>query len=481
MVERIERRAPRGAAPLSFALVREALGPPEVEGAAGEFATVSTDSRDLEPGCLFVALRGERHDGNAFTGEAVRAGVGGVVSERPPPEDLPTGVAWWRVADGLMALQRLAFAHRRTMPARIVCVTGSNGKTATKELIAAVLEQDFSVARTAGNRNNQIGLPLSLLELRPSDGWGVFEIGTNRPGEIARLAAVAQPEIGVITNVAPSHLEGLASLEGVVREKTDLAAALGRQGTLVYGGDGDLLRGAVAAFSCDKISFGMDPGNDVHPEAWELDSGGRPSFSVAGIGRLRLRLVGPASIRNALAAIAVGKLAGIEPARVRRALESAEPLPLRLEVLRAGGITVIQDCYNANPESVREGIETLRALGGRGARVAVLGGMRELGREAEYLHYTLGRELGREPVDLLIVFGEEAVALARGYQAATDSAVFLFNDRSSLVRFLSVRVSPPATVLFKASRGIALDEAVREYVAGLGGDGAALHAVEGVV
>ena len=465
--------ASRGGGPeLPAALVREALGPPAVAGRAQAFAGVSTDSRALAPGSLFVALRGERHDGNVFTAAAVRAGAVGVVAEVDPPADHPPHVAWWRVSDGVEGLQRLAYAHRARSAARVVCVTGSNGKTGTKELVADVLATRWRVCRTRGNWNNQIGLPLSLLQLAPGDAWGVFEIGTNQPGEIARLAALAGPEIGVITNVAASHLAGLRSLEGVVREKTDLAAALGREGTLVYGGDGPLLRGAVTAFACRKVSFGIDPASDVHPERWTLDERGRPVFAVAGapgagLGEIRLRLAGLTNVLNALAAVAVGRLAGLEPGEIRRGLEAAEPLPLRLEVTQVGRMTVIQDCYNANPDSVRQGIETLRALRQPGRRVAVLGAMRELGEQAERLHYELGRELASRPLDLLLVYGEEALALARGYQSATAAPVHFFAEDGALVRFLERRVPPPAAVLFKASRGVALDGAAQAYLAEL--------------
>jgi UDP-N-acetylmuramoyl-tripeptide--D-alanyl-D-alanine ligase len=465
---------------IPVSLVQEALGPTNTTTDVAEFAGVSIDSRKVRPGELFFGIRGERHDGSAFAADAMRAGAAGVVAEGPAPPGHPPHVPWWDVEDGVRALQRLAFAHRRRMGARVVCVTGSNGKTSTKEVVAAVLATRFEVCRTWGNLNNQVGLPLSLLELHPRHEWAVFELGTNQPGEIARLAALAQPEIGVITNVSASHLEGLSSLEGVVREKTDLAAALGGEGTLVYGGDGELLRSAVQAFSCAKVSFGIGSDNDVHPVTWELDSTGRPRFTVSAspagevaarnlqvdveLGEVRLPLLGVIGLLNALVAVAVGRLAGLEPREIHGGLESAPILPLRLEVQRAAGVTVIQDCYNANPESVRRGVETLRTMGVGGARVAVLGGMRELGAEAEPLHYQLGRELAREPLDLLLVYGEDALALARGYQSATGAPVFFFRDYASLVRFLQDRVSAPATVLFKASRGVALDEAAREYL-----------------
>ncbi|MBA2566003.1 MAG: UDP-N-acetylmuramoyl-tripeptide--D-alanyl-D-alanine ligase [Gemmatimonadetes bacterium] len=446
--------------------VSDALGEPVLRGSVQAFSGISIDSRTVGLGELFFALRGERQDGNAFVARAVEAGAAGVVAAIAPPPDV-AGCWWWPAPEGVAALQRLALAHRLTMPARVVCVTGSNGKTSTKELIAAVLATAHAIVRTPGNLNSQVGLPLSLLRLRPDHAWGVFEVGTSTPGEIATLAAVARPDVGVITNVAPSHLEGLSSIEGVIREKTDLAAALGRRGTLVYGGDGELLRSAVAAFSCDRVSFGLAESNDVHPTHWELDEGGRPVFDVAGAGEIRLRLVGLPNLLNALAAIAVGRLAGLAPAQIRRGLESAEPLSLRLEVARAGGVTVIRDCYNANPDSMRSGVETLRSIAGGGTRVAVLGGMRELGRESEGLHYALGRELGERPVDLLLIFGDEAVPLARGYQATTDAPVHFFRDDAALVRFLGERVAAPATVLFKASRGVALDGAARAYLVGL--------------
>ncbi len=470
MIEPASRPDPR---PLPASRVREALGQPATPGNAETFAGVGIDSRAVRRGCLFVGLRGERHDGSAFGAAAARAGAAGVVATSAPPADLPPGVAWWMVEDGLAALHRIAFAHRSAVSPRILCVTGSNGKTATKELVASVLAQAFPVVHTPGNLNSLVGLPLSLLELGPEHAWGVLEIGTNRAGEIARLAALARPDVGIITNVGPSHLEGLGSVEGVLKEKTDLAAALGREGTLIYGGDGERLRGAVQAFSCAKVSFGMRAGNDVHPEWAELDADGHPVFEVAGLGRVRLRLVGLPNLLNALAAIAVGRLAGLPPAAIRRGLEAVEPMPLRMDVSRVGGVTVIQDCYKADPDSMLRGVETLRALAREGRRVAVLGAMRELGGEAQRLHYELGRELAREPLDLLVVYGDEAVPIARGYQSGTGAPVFLFRDYGRLVRFLEERVQPPASVLFKASRGIALEHAARAYLGDLSARGAA--------
>ncbi|HEY7531032.1 MAG TPA: UDP-N-acetylmuramoyl-tripeptide--D-alanyl-D-alanine ligase [Gemmatimonadota bacterium] len=452
--------------------VVEALGAPAAAPAASAFVGVDTDSRAVRTGSLFVGVRGERFDGGAFAAEAVRAGAAAAVAEREPPRDLPPGAGWWVVPGGLDALQRLARVHRAAAPARVVCVTGSNGKTGTKELVGSVLARRFEVARTRGNLNNQVGLPLSLLDLEPRHEWGVFEIATSRPGEIARLTELCRPEIGVITNVAASHLEGLGSLEGVLREKTALAAGLGRDGALVYGGDDAPLREAVRAFPCRRVSFGTGPGNDVHPDAWGLDDEGRPVFRVAGLGEVRLRLVGLPSLLNALAAVAVGRLAGLDAAEIRAGLEAAAPLPLRLEVSRAAGVTVIQDCYNANPDSMRRGVETLRALGGRGARVAVLGAMRELGREAEALHYGLGRDLAADPLDLLVVVGEETVPLARGYQSATDAPVHFVEAGAGVAELLRTHVAAPAAVLFKASRGPALETAAEAYLAALRGEAA---------
>jgi UDP-N-acetylmuramoyl-tripeptide--D-alanyl-D-alanine ligase len=270
-------------------------------------------------------------------------------------------------------------------------------------------------------------------------------------------------------------------VEGVLKEKTDLAAALGGEGTLVYGGDGERLRSAVQAFSCPKVSFGLHVENDVHPEWAELDEEGRPVFEVAGLGRVQLQLVGLPNLLNALAAIVVGRLAGLPPGAIRRGLEAVRPMPLRMDVTRVAGVTVIQDCYKADPDSMLWGVETLRAVGREGRRVAVLGGMRELGREAQRLHYELGRELAREPLDLLVVYGDEAVPIARGYQSGTGAPVFLFRDYGRLVRFLEERVQAPASVLFKASRGVALEQAARAYLGELGvdalGDGSGVAGV----
>jgi UDP-N-acetylmuramoyl-tripeptide--D-alanyl-D-alanine ligase len=445
---------------LTVADVTAALGRSPERAAAPEeaFAGIAIDSRRIRPGELFVGLRGERFDGSAFLADAVRAGATGAVGE-DRSFDGRDGIAFWPVADGRAALQALAAHHRAGLAVRVVGVTGSNGKTTVKELIAAVLSQRFSTSRTHGNLNNQIGVPLTLLEIEQHHAWAVVEMGMNQPGEIAPLAAIARPEIGVITNVAASHLEGLGTLEAILEEKLALGRALAREELLVYGGDQPLLARAARALSCRTISYGLDPANDVAPERWELDEDGRGRFVLDG-KTYRLRLTGKHNVVNALAAVVVGREAGLGSAEIAVGLAEVDALPLRMQLERWGDVVALVDCYNANPESVLSAAATLSTIAGARRRIVVLGEMLELGPDAPVLHEEVGRELALAgSVDLVVSVGGGAAPIAEGAARAGLRAE-RFYDHASAVRWLVDRLVPGDAVLFKASRGAALETVV---------------------
>ncbi|HEY7471853.1 MAG TPA: UDP-N-acetylmuramoyl-tripeptide--D-alanyl-D-alanine ligase [Gemmatimonadota bacterium] len=423
-----------------------------------EFARVTIDSRRVAAGDLFVALRGERHDGNRFAAAAVEAGAAGVVGEDRPFKGRGE-IAFWPVTDGRAALQELAAFHRRRLDVRVVGVTGSNGKTTTKELIASVLAQGYPTARTRGNLNNQIGVPLTLLEIDPEHRWAVIEMGMNQPGEIAPLARIAAPDIAVITNVAASHLEGLGSIEAVLHEKLDLARALRPEGLLVYHGDQPMLREAAAGLACRRLSYGLHPSNDLAPDEWSLDEDGRGTFRLDG-RTFRLRLTGKHNIVNALAAVAVGREAGLPVGAIAGGVAEPDALPLRMQLERWGEVVALVDCYNANPDSVVSAAATLSTLAGARRRIAVLGEMLELGPTSGEWHEWVGRELAKGAVDLVVTVGPGAARIAKGAEAAGLSTR-RFDSRREAEEWLVENVVTGDAILFKASRGAELETIVK--------------------
>jgi len=440
--------------------VAAALGRPPAHApdSRAVFERVSIDSRRVRDHDLFVAIRGERHDGNAFLCAAVRAGATGAVGE---DREFPgrERIAFWPTDDGRRALQSLAGFHRRRLDVEVVAVTGSNGKTTTKELVAAALSQGWPTARTKGNLNNQVGVPLTLFEIEPDHRWAVVELGMNRPGEIAPLARISRPGIGIVTNVAASHLEGLGTIADVLDEKMELARALGPDDLLVYGGDQRIVREVAEGLPCRTISYGLEPHNDLVPERWDLDEEGRGRFVLDG-RTFRLRLAGAHNILNALAAVAVAREAGLDDGRIARGLADPGGLPMRMQLERWGEVVALVDCYNANPESVVSAALTLKSLTDVRRRVAVLGEMLELGDEAAAFHDRVGRELAlREAVDLVVTVGEGASAIADG-AAAEGVDVARFTDHESAVAWLAEHLAPGDAVLFKASRGVALEHVV---------------------
>ncbi len=445
-------------APFTAAEVTAALGAPpdHLPDGAVAFARVGIDSRRTAPGDLFVAIRGDNHDGHDWLADAVSAGAAGVVVEEDREFAGRDRVARWRTDDGRRALQALAAHHRRRLPVRVVGITGSNGKTTTKELVAAVLSAGFATTRTRGNLNNQVGVPLTLLEIDPTHEWAVVEMGTNQPGEIGPLAEISAPDIGVVTNIAASHLEGLGTIEATLEEKMALPRALAPDALAVYCGDQPMLRRAAADLPCRTLAYGLDPGNDLVPESWSLDEEGRGRFELEG-RTYRLRLIGRHNVVNALAAVAVGRAAGLSAATIAAGLAEPGSLPLRMQLERWGSVTALVDCYNANPDSVRSAAATLAGLPAR-RRIAVLGEMLELGPRSAELHAEVGAAVA-EDVDVVVAVGPGAAAIADGARGA-GAAAERFADRKAATAWLVEHLRAGDGVLFKASRGAELERVV---------------------
>ncbi|HUF75035.1 MAG TPA: UDP-N-acetylmuramoyl-tripeptide--D-alanyl-D-alanine ligase, partial [Longimicrobiales bacterium] len=389
------------------AMVRQALGL-RVDLAQDDltYTGVSTDSRQVQEGQLYVALVGERFDGHDFVADAVSRGALGAVMSRPPSSGSGPDAHIYPVDDTLVALGALAAHRRQGLSAPVVAITGSSGKTSTKDLAAAAIGAAKRVHATRGNLNNRIGMPLTLLSVPDDAEAVVLEMGSNEPGEIRILAQVARPDIGVVTTVGESHLEKLGSLEGVLDEKLDLLRNLAANGRCVVGDEPPALA-ARAREICGSLrvaGWSERADEDLRPQDAEVDVFGSYELSWRG-ERLALPMIGRHAVSNAMLALAVADLLGVSAADAARGIATAQSSPLRGEVRRIGGLTVIVDCYNANPQSVRAALDVLEGQGAAARRVAVLGTMLELGTISERLHReVLASALERE-IDVVVATG----------------------------------------------------------------------------
>lgn len=438
-----------------------------VAGADVRFDTVGTDSRGDCSRQLFVALRGAHFDAHGFVAQARQQGAAAALVDHRVDTDIPQLI----VDDTRLSLGRLAAAWRERVKGRVIAVTGSNGKTTCKEMIAAVLGQVGSVHATSGNLNNDIGLPLSLLAARDQD-FLVLEMGANHPGEIANLTAIGRPDIAVITNVGSAHLEGFGSLEGVARAKGKIAQGLPADGTFIMPSDSpwnDLWRDLAAGHRV--LTCGPDVTADVRAEVDGIrgvwDQGGfRTDFAVQTGGselKLALDLAGTHNIRNALVAVAVAGVLGVGADAIRAGLASLQPVPGRLCPRQCpGGLRLIDDSYNANPDSVRAAIEVLVGLPGR--HWLVLGDLAELGSDAEALHRDLGAAARAAGVEVLYTVGILSAAAAETFGTGGRH----FHDQTSLISALREQLGPQDLVLVKGSRAAAMEQ-VADAICGAGG------------
>lgn len=421
---------------------------------------VGTDSRRLGAGELFVAIRGARHDGHDFVAEAASGGAGAVLVERGALATLPPcGVI--TVRDALAALGDLAAFHRRRLAPRVLAVTGSNGKTTTKDMLAAIVEglvgRD-AMRHTAGTENNLVGLPLTLLGLRPEERTLVLELGMNGPGEIWRLAQIADPDVGVVTCMAPEHLEGLGSMRGVVAANTELYRRLRPSATAVFNADDPRVAAAVEVFPGRKLSFGTT-GTPVVAATDIVDRGLEGTTFRLVIGGeavpVRLLLPGRHNVQNALAAAAAAHAIGVPTVTVRRGLESFRPPGMRMEVIRlASGGTVLNDAYNANPASMAAALHTLAASRGR-RRLAALGEMRELGEHSVAEHLELGRVAAGVGLDALFLLGPHAEEVRAGAERAgmPRERIVVARDHTELAACVRADLGAGDLLLVKGSRG----------------------------
>jgi UDP-N-acetylmuramoyl-tripeptide--D-alanyl-D-alanine ligase len=422
------------------------------------FDAVGVNSRADCRGQLFVALRGERFDGHDYVADALAAGAVAAMVEHPLPLDVPQ----WIVPDTRLGLGHLASAWRDRFQGRVIAITGSNGKTTVKEMVAAILAQVGSVRATQGNLNNDIGMPLTLLGARDED-FLVLEMGANHPGEIGYMSELARPQVALITNAGRAHLEGFGSVDGVARAKGEIALGLPADGVFVIGADSpytDLWRGLAAGRR--MLTFALAGAADLSAEpasirvAW-TDAGFR-THVVARHGErelpLVLRLAGEHNARNALAAAAVALALGIAPTAIQAGLATLTPVAGRLCPLHCGPVGLIDDTYNANPDSLAAAIQVLVGLEGR--RWLILGDLGELGAEAAVLHREVGESARAAGVDRLFSVGTLSAAATVGFGEGARH----FAEQASLIRALQSELAAGDRVLVKGSRSARMEKIV---------------------
>jgi UDP-N-acetylmuramoyl-tripeptide--D-alanyl-D-alanine ligase len=482
---------------LSIDTLAQVIGCDRTGNVAGEITGVSTDSRTVKPGDCFFALAGEHFDGHDYVAEVLRKGAPcAVVSRTPAGEPLPGVVL--RVRDTIAALGDLARAYRRMNPFRVVGITGSVGKTTTRQIVHHVLSQRFRVHQAQKSFNNNIGLPLTLLDAGPEDEVIVAELGANHPGEIAYLTQIAHPDVALITNAYPAHLEGFGDLATIIREKLSIAEGLSDQSVFIINGDIEPLVAAARNSVRARVegvppsnrgqslpptrsgdardtkrrclrTFGTSAGVDYRAqgivcEAWSS------TFEVQG-RRIHLPLAGPGNVENALAAWAVCDQFGVSVEEFGAALANLAGVSMRAETLRVGTLTVLNDCYNANPASMKNALAMLHNLRSSGAPdhrrlVFICGPMAELGAQTEALHAELGTAVAEAGVDLLVTVGDPPRTTARVAREAArrDLQTKCFDSTASVCEHLQEFLKPDDILLVKGSRTARLERVVQELI-----------------
>jgi len=416
---------------------------------------VSTDTRTIAPGDVFIALKGEIYDGHNFIKEAIEKGAAGCIVSR----DMRYAAEGFfiTVASTLKALGHLASYNRKRFNIPIIGITGSNGKTTTKDLIAKVLSVKFNVLKTSGTRNNLVGVPLTLLGLNSGHQVCVLEMGTSFPGEIRKLSQIAAPNIGIITNIGPSHMEFLKDLQAVYKEKSSIFADFRKENLAVWNGDDPMLVDLIHMNKCRLKTFGLRPGCDFQAADIQKKDN-NIKFLVNGKFKARLNMLSEHNVYNALCAITIGSEFGIEMPKILKALSDFEPPHMRMQLIEGKDILIINDCYNSNPLSMKSAIKALADFKGR-RKILASGDMLELGELSAYFHHYIGELAAKHEIDIFVGVGELS-------KAAVQSAVQAGMKRDSVCRcktskeagHLLMKIARPGDViLIKGSRAIKME------------------------
>ena len=423
---------------------------------------VDTDSRKLHPGSLFLPLEGERFDGHSFINSALENGAAGCLTARERESYLP-GKFYIKVRSTQRALRDLARYYKKKLPIPYIAITGSVGKTTTKDMVAAVLGERFKVLKTDGNFNNAVGLPLTLLRLNREHQICVLEMGMNHAGEIDYLSDIVEPDVALITNIGDSHIENLGSRENILKAKCEIFNHMKPDGTVILNGDDELLRTLIGKLSHPTLTCGTGEGLDY--TAYDVESDGLSHLSCKvktprGKCDLDIPALGAHMVYPALMAAAVGELFGLTGEDITRGVQGFLPTKMRMNIIRRGNdLVVLNDAYNANPQSMRAAAAVLGDAKDR-RKVAVLGDMLELGVGSEMFHRAVGGYFAEAGVDCLIAVGELAKYIAEGAEAKGVPQVYYFETKERAYPTLSKELRAGTTILVKASRAMAFEEFV---------------------
>lgn len=431
-----------------------ALGLPQMQAQA-TLADVCTDTRKIQPGSLFVCLRGERFDGHSFASQAAQLGAAALLVDHPVDADVPQLV----VTDTGKAMLQLAGWYRRRFRLPVVGLTGSVGKTTTKEFIALVLGAKYHTLKTQGNLNNEIGVPQMLFRLEDSHTAAVIEMGMNHFGEISRLTRAVAPTVGLITNIGVSHIENLGSRAGILQAKLEILEGMAPDAPLIVNMDNDMLR-TVKLGDRPLLTFAIDDQSADFTATDIVEQGSTTTFTVhhsTFTQPVTIPTVGIHNVYNALAAMAVGYVTGVDPAAAASALANYVPAGMRQNLVQVGGVQVIEDCYNASPDSMRAALQTLGKLPVH-RRYAVLGAMLELGDYAKEAHTQVGKMAAENGIDGVLAYGADAAYIVEAAKQAGLENARLFDTKGALAQSLAQQVQPGDGVLFKGSRGMHLED-----------------------
>lgn len=439
---------------------------------------LSIDSRNMRGEDLFIPLVGEKNDAHRFIGQAFSNGArASLTSEHSSVPEGTTG-ALIRVADTRQALQDIGRFLRGRLSIPLVGITGSVGKTTTREMVAAALSAGFRVFKTPANYNSQVGVPITISEIQDGDEIGVLELGMSEPGEMAVIAGIARVDAALITNVGVTHIENLGSRENILREKLNIQNGMKEGGVLFLNGDNDMLQGVKARAGYETVTYGTGAQSDYRAEDIAIE-GGRPSFTLVHGGTrllVRLRVMGAHNILNALSALAVADYFRVPLEAAAEKLYEFGGFQNRQEIYETDGITVIDDTYNASPDSMRAGIRVLASLKEASRRVAVLADMKELGERAPEFHREIGAFLLEQPVEVVVTFGELAEEIAGVLKKAAAGETredgkpsvrvvsFAENERDAMTKYLKDTLTAGDAVLFKGSNSMKLGETAAHFI-----------------